>query len=116
MYLDLGLVAARTFIVNMLNAYVTPDMLRNPNFKDQLRQYAHARGAPLPVYSSTPAGTGGFDIIVHACGITGNGWGRTKRDGEQEAAQNALFNFFLLSSFLVPVDTRDSGEIHASFA
>ena len=90
MYLDMGLTATRTFIINFLNSYVTPEMLRNTNYKDQLMQYAQARGAPLPVYSSTPAEGGGFNVVAHACGVDGHGWGRTKRDGEQEAAQNAL--------------------------
>ena len=89
-YLDMGLSAARTFIINFLNQYITPDMLRNTNYKDGLMQYAQAQGEPLPVYSSTPAEQCGFHIVVHVCGVEGQGWGRTKRDGEQEAAKRAL--------------------------
>ena len=89
-YLDMGLVAAREFIINFLNVHITPDMLRHTNFKDSIMQYAQGHDAPLPVYSSTPAEHGGFHIVVSVCGVEGHGYGRTKREGEQEAAQDAL--------------------------
>jgi len=90
MYLDMGLSATRTFIIGILNTYVTQDMLRNTNYKDQLMQYAQAQGHPLPVYTSSLAEGGGFHVTVQMCDLTGSGWGQTKRDGEQDAAHDAL--------------------------
>jgi ribonuclease-3 len=97
-FLDAGMVAARTFVLGMIHAHVDHSaLLKNTNYKDTLMQYCQARAQSLPDYASRPC-EGGFEVVARACGREGYGRGGTKREAEQMAAQSALL------SLGVPVD------------
>lgn len=90
-YLDLGLVSAKTFLLSVYQRFIDfTDILRNTNYKDGLMRYAHARGVPLPDYvivASTPQWFV-IDAVVH--GVAGRGAGPSKKMAEQEAAKQLL--------------------------
>ena len=91
-FLDAGMVAARTFVLHFIQTHVDHSTLsKNHNYKDQLMQYCHARAQPLPSYVATPgAHFGSFHVTAEACGAGGGGDGTTKRAAEQLAARNVL--------------------------
>lgn len=91
-FLDAGMVAARTFVLNMIAQYVDhAALMKNTNYKDTLMQYCQARAQPLPTYESH-AMDHGFRVIAGACGVFGEGRGTTKRDSEQQAAKFVLLH------------------------
>lgn len=91
-FLDAGMVAARTFVMNIICHYVDHTaLLKNTNYKDTLMQYCQARAEPLPTYDSSSV-PHGFRVVAGACGVVGEGRGTTKREGEQEAAKYVLLH------------------------
>lgn len=89
-FLDGGMVAARSFVLDVFSKHVDPmELAKNTNYKDILMQYCQARAQPLPTYASQPSERG-FDVRADACGAAGFGSGRTKRAAEQLAAKYAL--------------------------
>jgi ribonuclease III len=90
-YLDVGLVGARQFVLSFINTYVDQSMLVHTNFKDTLMQYCQAQGkdVPLPEYTSTKVGDT-FHTTAKACGATGHGRARVKKEAQQIAAQDCL--------------------------
>lgn len=90
---DQGMVAARQFVLNIIHTHVDTDMLRNKNYKDKLMQWCQQHSEPLPEYISTTLPDGGFSVVAHACGRSGTGQGSTKREAEQNAAQECLKAF-----------------------
>lgn len=91
-FLDAGMVAARTFVLNMIAQFVDhSSLMKNTNYKDTLMQYCQARAEPLPTYESYSVDTG-FRVVAGACGIHSEGRGTTKREGEQEAAKYVLIH------------------------
>lgn len=89
-FLDAGMVAARSFVLDMISRYVDPlELMKNTNYKDLLMHSCQSRGNPLPVYHSVSAETG-FTVTAYANDIWGSGYGKTKRDAEQQAAKSAL--------------------------
>jgi len=90
-YLDLGLVGARQFVLTMIHTYVDDSMLENRNYKDALMQYCQAQGkdTPLPEYDSTKVGDI-FHVTATACGVTGKGQAKVKKEAQQLAAQECL--------------------------
>lgn len=95
-FLDSGMVAARSFVLDIIHKHVDrASLTKNYNFKDSLMQYCQARAQPLPVYDSRPRAIesgGGFDVVAAACGARGQGAGKTKREAEQAAARAVLVN------------------------
>ena len=89
-FLDAGMVAARSFVLDIIRRHVDHDSLhKNLNFKDSLMQYCQARAQPLPVYDSSPLESG-FHVVASACGAQAHGTGKTKRAAEQLAARGVL--------------------------
>lgn len=95
-YLDLGLMTAKTFLLNTVERFVDfADVVRDTNYKDILMRYAQAHALPLPEYrvmndpqtSRQPM----FDVVVHVHGSPyGRGVDGSKKGAEQAAAQQAL--------------------------
>lgn len=90
-YLDLGLVGARQFVLSIIHTYVDKSMLENTNYKDALMQYCQAQGkdVPLPEYDSTKVGDV-FHVTARACGVTGKGHAKVKKEAQQHAARECL--------------------------
>lgn len=90
-YLDLGLVGAREFVLSLIHTYVDESMLVNNNFKDALMQHCQAQGkdTPLPEYQSTKVGDI-FQVTAVACGATGRGSAKVKKEAQQLAAEDCL--------------------------
>jgi ribonuclease-3 len=90
-YLDLGLVGARQFVLTFIHTYVDNSMLVHTNYKDTLMQYCQAQGkdTPLPEYNSTKVGDV-FHVTATACGKTGRGQARVKKEAQQVAARDCL--------------------------
>lgn len=93
-YLDLGMVAAKTFLLSVYDRFIDfTDILRDTNYKDGLMRYAQARGMPLPEYvvlaTSVESGEA-FTVGVRLNGAVGQGMGSSKKSAEQEAARRVL--------------------------
>lgn len=95
-YLDLGMVSAKTFLLSVFQKYVDfNDVLRDTNYKDGLMRFAQANGAPLPEYvvvstSTTDNNAAAFVVHVTMNGLVGRGAGPSKKHAEQEAARHML--------------------------
>ena len=94
-YLDLGMVSAKTFLLSVYQRFIDfNDILRDNNYKDGLMRYAQARGMPLPeyvvVHTSSDA-SAAFVVQVGLQGALGQGVGPSKKHAEQEAARHLLF-------------------------
>ena len=95
-YLDLGLMTAKTFVLDVMERFVDfNDITRDTNYKDILMRFAQSRAMALPEYRvlSDPAVTraGLFDIVVLVQGVPqGRGSDTCKKGAEQLAAQQAL--------------------------
>lgn len=97
-YLESGLEVARWYILEQLNPYLlqvsTGDV--NPyDFKSKLQEMVQATWQQTPLYRvSSEAGMAHdrrFHVEVLVCGETlGDGWGRSKKEAEQQAAKDAL--------------------------
>jgi len=97
LYLDGGMAPARDFILRTLG----PDLERlgagipQPNSKSRLQEEAQADGHGIPVYrvvrTEGPDHERRFLVAVSIGGRDlGEGWGRTKKEAEQNAARQAL--------------------------
>lgn len=88
-YLDLGMIHAKTFV---FSAFEDVDMnLTDDNYKDQLMRWCQANKIPLPDYQVKGQYNGTFHIEVLVDGTPhGSGFGKTKKEAEQNAAQIAL--------------------------
>ena len=91
-FLDAGMVAARTFVLNIIHQHVDRrELMKNKNHKDTLMQYCQAREQPLPIYDSfQEPNVPGFAVRASGCGIEGWGRGSTKKEAEQYAAGHVL--------------------------
>lgn len=93
-YLDLGMAAAKTFLLSTLQKYVNfHDIVRDTNYKDGLMRYAQARGMPLPEYlvMNTAANShAAFLVRARLGSACGQGVGPSKKQAEQAAAQHLL--------------------------
>lgn len=97
LYLDMGLEAARKFIVTLVLRHIDHDSLAlMTNAKDALMGYCQQQKIDLPEYCmlETPAnGLVKFAIQTFVDGVSmGIGTGQTKKDAEQASAQVALEN------------------------
>jgi ribonuclease-3 len=97
LYLDGGMAPARDFILRTLG----PDLERigagmpQPNSKSRLQEEAQAGGKGIPVYrivrTEGPDHERRFLVSVSIEGQEmGEGWGRTKKEAEQNAAKEAI--------------------------
>jgi len=93
-YLQNGMVSAKTFLMNVIHKFVDfNDILRDTNYKDGLMRYAQARGMPLPEYSvvqTSQSNSCAFVVRVSLGAFVGTGAGTSKKQAEQEAAQQLL--------------------------
>jgi ribonuclease-3 len=90
MYLDLGLINTRIFVLNLIKMYPV-DLTDDDNFKDKLMRICHIQRKNLPVYALKQSFEGIFNIEVFIDGVKyGVGKGQTKKQAEQDAAKDAL--------------------------
>jgi len=90
-YLDLGLVYARDFVLNIIKTYPI-NLGDDDNYKDQLMRFCHVNKKNLPRYQLDSSFKNGiFKITVFIDDILcGRGSGTTKKQAEQNAAKDAL--------------------------
>lgn len=93
-YLDLGMVHAKKFILNIFENpnIINMDLIMiDDNYKDQLMRWCQSRKIDLPQYPVVSFQNGVFNVYVSVnntiCGI---GWGKNKKQAEQNAAFQAL--------------------------
>lgn len=85
-YLDLGMVYAKEFVLRTLD--IDNISLDDDNYKDQLMRWCQANKKALPVYSFEMMKTGVFCVSVEVDGVVlASGFGKTKKDAEQNAAR-----------------------------
>jgi ribonuclease-3 len=94
-YLDLGMVHAKKFILDIFNnpQYVNMNTILtvDDNFKDQLMRYCQAQKIKLPVYEIIQHDNNIFSVSVSVNGSTcGIGYAKNKKKAEQEAAGEAI--------------------------
>ena len=88
-YLDLGMVHAKRFILESFEKVETD--LVDDNYKDQLMRWCQAEKLPLPEYRVDGHVNGTFMVSVLVNGMeSGCGYASTKRQAEQNAAQVLL--------------------------
>ena len=97
-YLDQGLYITIQFIVSQMRQNVDFDeILTDTNYKDILMRYTQMKGIKLPVYNliheDGPNHSKSFmvEVIVDDKSI-GNGYGKSKKAAEQNAAHQALLH------------------------
>ena len=93
-YLDLGLLYAKRFVLDIFNNPEIIDMNKimiDDNFKDQLMRYCQQSKIPLPVYTVESHDSKTFTVSVTVNGSkVGVGSASTKKQAEQNAAQYGL--------------------------
>jgi ribonuclease-3 len=93
-YLDLGLVRARDFVLNLITdpEYIDMNCLMvDDNHKDRLMRYCQSTKIDLPVYSIESHVNGIFTISVEVDGtVMGVGVAKNKKQAEQVAAMESL--------------------------
>jgi ribonuclease-3 len=96
-YLDAGLEAARRFVLRELEPVVSAARqgLVRVDYKTQLQERLQREGAEAPQYrllaEEGPAHNKRFQVGVYFKGtLLGTGWGRNKKEAEQESAREAL--------------------------
>lgn len=97
LYLDGGLEAAQRFVLRELGPLVDAARqgLVRVDYKTQLQERLQREGAAAPEYrlltEEGPAHLKRFQVGVYYQGaLLGTGWGRNKKEAEQEAARKAL--------------------------
>lgn len=88
-YLDIGMIHAKKFV---LSVFENIDIsLADDNYKDQLMRWCQANKVNLPEYSVKGQYNGTFHIeVLIENEAHGSGFGKTKKEAEQNAAQIAL--------------------------
>lgn len=93
-YMDIGLMHAKKFILNIFNdpKYVDLNCIAvDDNFKDNLMRYCQSNKYQLPLYNVISFYAGIFQITVNVNGgDIGSGSAKTKKQAEQNAARNSL--------------------------
>ena len=88
-YLDLGMVHAKNFVLGVFAKFETS--LEDDNYKDQLMRWCQVLKVPLPEYNVLNHSNGIFSIQVVVDGLDcGCGFATTKKEAEQNAAQIVL--------------------------
>jgi ribonuclease-3 len=93
-YLDLGMVHAKKFILNIFQnpEFVNMDYLMvDDNYKDQLMRYCQLNKFELPQYNVHSQNNGEFviHVVVNGKNVS-SGQAKIKKYAEQDAAKNAL--------------------------
>jgi len=92
-YLDLGMVHAKNFILNKFADFDTDRLMIDDNFKDQLMRHCQSLKLNLPDYIIHTHHNGMFTMSATVDGaVTGFGSAKIKKQAEQEAAHNTLKN------------------------
>ena len=93
-YMDLGLIHAKKFI---LDIYKNPDMVDmnqlmvDDNYKDRLMRYCQQNKMELPLYNINTHNNSVFHVSVVLNGqVVASGHAKNKKQAEQNAAQQAL--------------------------
>ncbi len=95
LYRDMGLLAAKTFILNTVERLIDFDALQmENNCKDALMRATQSWKVPLPIYHVVPTpGNKGFQVAAYVNGmLCGQAVNKCKKAGEQMAAKIALQN------------------------
>ena len=99
-YLDLGLLYAKRFVLDIFNNPEIIDMNKimiDDNFKDQLMRYCQQSKIPLPVYTVESHDSKTFTVSVTVNDSkVGAGSASTKKQAEQNAAQEGLKNIGII--------------------
>jgi ribonuclease-3 len=99
-YLDLGLLYAKRFVLDIFNNPEIIDMNKimiDDNFKDQLMRYCQQSKIPLPVYTVESHDSKTFTVSVTVNDSkVGVGSASTKKQAEQNAAQEGLKNIGII--------------------
>lgn len=88
-YLDLGLIHARIFVLGLLEKYPV-DINCDDNYKDQLMRWCQQRSIEVPVYIVQNFSDGIFTVSVSVNGATGYGSASNKRQAEQNSALDII--------------------------
>lgn len=90
-YLDLGLDVARRFLIPFLQSMDFEQLMMDSNYKDIIMRYCQSKGWELPKYNLVKSSQKWFQVEVEIQGsVCGTGAGSTKKEAEQQAAQNAI--------------------------
>jgi len=99
-YLDLGLLYAKRFVLDIFNNPEIIDMNKimiDDNFKDQLMRYCQQTKISLPVYTVESHDSKTFTVSVTVNDSkVGVGSASTKKQAEQNAAQEGLKNIGII--------------------
>jgi ribonuclease-3 len=94
-YMDLGLLHAKQFILNIYNNpnYVNMNCIMvDDNFKDHLMRYCQTNNLNLPDYRVISHENGIFYIDVYVDStFLGRGWAKNKKQAEQYAARSFFY-------------------------
>lgn len=95
-YMDLGLIHAKNFILRIYNdpQYINMKMIMiDDNFKDHLMRYCQISNFPLPEYKIASHHEGVFyvDVYINNC-FCGRGVAKSKKQAEQNAAREFFAN------------------------
>ena len=102
-YLDMGLLQSKTFIIDQIKKHLSLEsLLDDTNFKDKLMRYCHSKGYELPIYElineSGPNTDKLFTIQIKIEGeVVGIGVDKSKKEAEQSAAKDTLEKFSVLN-------------------
>lgn len=92
-YLDLGMIHAKHFILENFKDFDLNSLMIDDNYKDQLMRYCQSHKINLPIYSIIKQENGIFNMSVSVNNeITGIGGHKIKKQAEQIAAQTSLIN------------------------
>lgn len=94
-YMDLGLIHAREFILRLYNdpKIVNLNMIMiDDNYKDHLMRYCQSNGLSLPVYKPTKHENSMFRVSVFVDGVcVGTGFANNKKQAEQNASKQFFY-------------------------
>jgi len=109
-YLDLGMVHAKNFVLDIFSRVETS--LEDDNYKDQLMRWCQALKYALPEYRVDGQINSNFCITVIVDSMTcGSGYATTKKQAEQNAAEIVLKTDPRFKNKKIPVNgPKDSGS------
>jgi len=108
-YLDLGMVHAKRFVLDSFTKVQTS--LVDDNWKDQLMRWCQALKYALPEYRVDGAVNGQFFITVVVDGMDcGSGFATTKKQAEQNAAEIVLKTDPRFKNKKIPVNGKNDRE------
>jgi len=108
-YLDLGMVHAKKFILDSFTKVTTS--LVDDNYKDQLMRWCQALKYPLPEYRVDGQFNGQFFITVLVDNMEGgSGFATTKKQAEQNAAEILLKTDTRFKNKSIPVNAGSKRE------